>query len=61
MLTDDDKKYIKEIHTLVDTMEKLEISEKIIEQVISEKWLCFSYEPNQNFKYVGSIKEKELI
>jgi len=61
MLTNEDKKYIEEIHTLVDTMEKLEISEKIIEQVISEKWLCFSYEPSQNFKYVGSIKEKELI
>ena len=42
-------------------MEKLEISEKIIEQVIAEKWLCFSYEPSQNFKYVGSMKEKELV
>lgn len=57
MLTEKDKEHIREVHKMVDDMERLGVGEKLIDAVISQKWFCFEYDPDQNFKYIGDDKK----
>ena len=58
MLTKKDKNHIRDVHKIADDMERLGVSEKVINAFIKDKWLCFDYDPDQNFKYVG---DKEML
>jgi len=56
MLTEEQKEYIKEVHKILDDMERLEVSEKVMNAFIKDRWFSFEWDPDQNFKYVGSYR-----
>jgi len=54
MLTEKQKEYITEVHKLLDDMERLGVSEKVMSAFIKDRWFSFEYDPDQNFKYIGA-------
>ena len=58
MLSKEDKEHILEVHKLVEDMERFSVSEEIINAVIKDKWFCFDFDPDQNFKYIG---DREML
>ena len=58
MLTEKDKEHIRVVHKLLDDMERLGVSEKVMSAFIKDKWFCFDFDPDQNFKYIG---DKEML
>ena len=53
MLTKEQKEYISEVHKLLDDMERLGVSEKVMSAFIKDRWFSFNYRPEENFKYIG--------
>ena len=54
MLTKEQKEYITEVHKLLDDMERLGVSEKVMSAFIKDRWFSFNYRPEENFKYIKS-------